>query len=154
MSPETEVVGDRVRRLRGVEGIVVKALAFGAIVLIIALVVRAANRQADRIAASEERAEIGRATVVRVESNNSSLRTTAGVASGYDVTLDVTVPGRPPQQVTVPWYVRPLAAPLVQPGEELEVLVDPLADGLVYAHHPEIETDTTFVVDRLKTAGS
>lgn len=130
-----------------------KALVFGAIVLVIALVVRAANRQSDRIAASEARSEAGLATVVAVVSNSSSLRTTAGVASGYDVTLDITLPGRELQQVTVPWYVRPLAAPLVQPGQELEVLVDPLADGLVYARHPEIETDTTFVVDRLKAAG-
>lgn len=121
-----------------------------AVVAVGALVVRASGRQQARIDASRARADAGTARVVEVVGNRSSISSAAGVASGHDVTIDVDVPGREPFRVTVPWYIWPMAVPVVQVGAELAVHVDPHDDRLVYPDTPDIEVDTYTVVTALK----
>jgi hypothetical protein len=130
-----------------VTGVIVGAIA---VVVVVALIVRASGRQEARIDASKARAVAGTARVVEIVGNRSSISTTAGVASGFDVTLDVTVVGRDPYRTTVPLYLWPLSIPVVQVGAELAVHVDPHDPRLVYPDNADIECDTYTIVTALK----
>lgn len=70
------------------------------------------------------------ATVVTAGFAVSSQRT--DTSAPYTVVLDVVVGGQPPVRREVTWTVYTVAIADVQPGQRLEVTVDPMIPDLVY----------------------